>query len=151
MVFFELKIRKFSIFVDFSFSVAAANLAIKATEVFFTQLRYEIGNENFAFLFEIYPTHQQCKNASLTLRNQGKYRFLSPKLSTSTRQNRSWWRKVKYFFRRIFYFVKLVVTANLFDTIGFNEPSYDLSDQGINIRGIQDYRSSSNHKNSTEL
>jgi hypothetical protein len=129
----------------------AADMAIKATEVFFNQLRSEIGNKNFDRLFAIHPTSKQCQIASSAVAEGERYRFFSPYLSASLKSDRSLLRTIKHFFRQVSYYVRTVFDNGLLGNIDINEPTYDLTDQGFDVKDIRDFRSASNGSNQTSM
>jgi hypothetical protein len=64
-----------------SYSFQAVKLAVEATERFFDDLRQEIGDDNFARLFAIYPDEDQLNEASKSIAGRKEFHFLTSSLS----------------------------------------------------------------------
>ena len=125
-------------------------MAIKATENFLNNLRREIGNDNFDRLFAIHPTGAECQMASSAVADGQRYRFFSPSLAASLKKEETLWVRWKNFWRKVTYFVDTAFSGGLLGNADINQPTYDLTDQGVDVKDVKDYRSAPTNGTITE-
>ncbi|CAF3622581.1 unnamed protein product [Rotaria sp. Silwood1] len=118
----------------------AADLAVKATEQYLNDLRRDIGDKNFDRLFIINPTEVQCQIASNSMSQGKRFRFLRPNLSVHLKDDDRWWIKFKRFFKKFFKLNESIWTGDFFTEETINQPTYDLSDQGVNVKDVKNFR-----------
>ncbi|CAF1025796.1 unnamed protein product [Rotaria sordida] len=117
----------------------AADLATKATEQYLNDLRRDIGDKNFDRLFLINPTGAQCQIASDSMSQGKRFRFFRSDLSAYLKDDNHWWTKLKRLFKKFFKLFKLIWTGD-FREENINQPTYDLSDQGVNVKDVNNLR-----------
>ena len=125
-------------------------MAVKATENFLNQLREEIGNENFDRLFAIHPTGVECQVASSAVADGQRYRFFTPSLSASLKKDEGLWMRMKNFWRKVTSYVEMAFSGGLLGNTEINQPTYDLTDQGLDVKDIKDFRSTPVNSTKTE-
>ena len=106
-------------------SFQAVKFAMEATERFFNDLRQEIGDENFARLFAIYPTAEQMKESIRSDRSATNISIFSLRVSRLglTTGDRQFEKTIKQRLQALL--------AALFSSKDADTPTYDLSDQGV--------------------
>ncbi|CAF4267353.1 unnamed protein product, partial [Adineta steineri] len=119
----------------------AVDLAIKATERVFNDLRQDIGDYNFDLLFAISPNGPQVQNETDSFSQGKRFRFFTPSLATSVEEDYRLLRQLKKSFRKAYKFTKSIFTGRYFRDKITNQPTYDLSDQGVNVKDINNFRS----------
>ncbi|CAF0845443.1 unnamed protein product [Adineta steineri] len=119
----------------------AVDLAIKATERVFNDLRQDIGDYNFDLLFAISPNGPQVQNETDSFSQGKRFRFFTPGLATSVEEDYRLLRQLKKSFRKAYKFTKSIFTGRYFRDKTTNQPTYDLSDQGVNVKDINNFRS----------
>ncbi|CAF3261285.1 unnamed protein product [Rotaria sp. Silwood2] len=118
----------------------AVDLAIKATEQFLNDLRRDIGDENFDRFFIINPTEAQCQIASDSMSQGKRFRFFRGNLSAHLKDDDRWWTKLKRSFTNFFRLNKSIWTSDFFKEETINQPTFDLSDQGVNVKDVNNFR-----------
>ena len=121
----------------------AVDLAIKATERFFNDLRRDIGDENFSRLFAIHPTTFQRQLASDSISQGKRFRFFSPHLASASKDDGRILTKVKNFFRRLYRLIKWIFIGTIFSDKNIHQPTYDVSDKGVNVKDVNSFRDAS--------
>lgn len=122
------------------FSKQAVDLAIKATERFLNDLRRDVGDVAFGRFFIISASKMErevVRNAS----SKGKrFRFFTSQLCAGVEKDDRIMTKVKRFFRKFFKGIKSIFTGRIFKDDTANRPTYDLSDQGVNVKDASNFR-----------
>lgn len=122
------------------YSKQAADLAIKATEQFLNQLRQDIGDDNFNRLLLINPNELERQLALNDFAQGKRFRFFTPHLSACLQKDDRLSTKWKNFFRKFLRMMKFVWSGRIFTIGSMNEPTYDLSDQGIDVKDQHHFR-----------
>lgn len=123
-----------------SFSKQAADLAVKATEVFLNRLRADVGNQQFDRLLCITPNNAASKAALNDVLNGKRFRFFSPSVRASVKKNGSVWGKIKKFFQRLYRFIRLISEHNAIIDESMTKPTLDLSDKGVDVNDTTTFR-----------
>ncbi|CAF3684348.1 unnamed protein product [Rotaria sp. Silwood1] len=118
----------------------AADLAIKATERFLNDLRQDLGDKNFDRLFVINPTETQCQIEWDSMSKGKRFRFFSSDLTAYIKDDGRWLIKLKRFFRRLFRLIKSIWIRMFTSKENINQPTYDLSDKGVNVKDVNNFR-----------
>ncbi|CAF3859616.1 unnamed protein product, partial [Rotaria sp. Silwood1] len=118
----------------------AVDLAVKATEQFFNNLRKDIGNKNFERLFIINPTKAQHQNASNAVENGKKFRFFTPSHSVSLKQDDSLLKDLKNWITKRVNIIKSILSGVFSGQKNLDIPTYDLSDRGVNVKDVNNIR-----------
>jgi hypothetical protein len=121
-------------------SKQAADLAIKATERFLNDIRRDVGDTNFDRLLAINPTADQRQQASDSLSQGKRFRFLVPNLSASVTDDGPFLTKLKNFFKKFFRSIKSIFIGKFLGEDDINRPTYNLSDTGVNVKDINNSR-----------
>lgn len=122
------------------FSKQAADLAVKATERFLNDIRRDVGDENFNRLLAIHPTDDQRQLALDALTQGKRFRFFAPDLATSLTTDGPILTRLKNFIYRFFRIIKWAFTGTLFGDDPINQPTYDLTDKGVDIKDVNNFR-----------
>lgn len=122
------------------FSKQAADLAVKATERFLNDIRRDVGDENFNRLLAIHPTDDQRQLALDALTQGKRFRFFAPHLATSLTTDGPILTRLKNLIYRFFRIIKWAFTGTLFGDDPINQPTYDLTDKGVDIKDVNNFR-----------
>lgn len=123
-----------------SSSKQAADVAIKATERFLNDIRRDVGDENFDRLLAIHPSANQRQFALDALIHGKRFRFLVPQLATSLTEGGPILTRLRNLFKKLYRLIKWVFTGVLFGEDPINQPTYDLSDKGVNVKDVNNFR-----------
>lgn len=115
-------------------------MAIKATERFLNDLRRDVGDLNFARLFIISASETEREVARNASSKGKRFRFFTSHLCTRVQDDDRIMTKVKRFFRKLFKAIKSVFTGRIFKDDTMNRPTYDLTDQGVNVKDASNFR-----------
>ncbi|CAF4766806.1 unnamed protein product [Rotaria sp. Silwood1] len=118
----------------------AVDLAVNATEEFFNNLRKDLGDENFNRLFIINPTQTQSQTASNAVKNGKRFRFFTSFLSVSLKQGDGLLADLKNWITKRINMIKSILTGLLFGQNTLDIPTYDLSDLGVNVKDVNNFR-----------
>jgi len=118
----------------------AVNLAVKATERFFNDLRRDLGDDNFDRLFLIHPTETQRQAASNAVADGQRFRFFTPGLSTSLEEDDGLFTKLKKSIKQRIDMIKSILTNMIGNKNNLDVPTYDLSDQGVDVKDENNFR-----------
>lgn len=121
-------------------SKQAADLAVLATERFLNDLRRDIGDSNFDRLLAITPTVSQCHQASHDFSQGKRFRFFSPSISTYVKCDDRWLAKLRRFWRKFLRFLQSIWIGTYFQEEDIHQPTYDLSDEGVNVKDVNNFR-----------
>lgn len=121
-------------------SKQAADLAIRATERFFNDIRRDVGDENFDRLLTIHPNAIQRQLASDSIAQGIRFRFFASNLATCVEDDGSILTKFKNFFKKIYRLTKWILFGTIFGQDHINKPTYDLTDLGINVKDTNNSR-----------
>lgn len=122
------------------FSKQAADVAIKATERFLNDIRRDIGDENFDRLLAIHPSDDQRQFALDALTQGKRFRFLVPQLAASLTEGGPFLTRLSNLFKKLYQMIKSVFTGVLFGDDSINQPTYDLTDKGVNVKDVNNFR-----------
>jgi hypothetical protein len=122
------------------FSKQAVDVAIKATERFLNDLRRDVGDRNFDRLFVISASEMERQLAQNAFAKGKRFRFFTPHLSARVQKDARILTKVKQFFRKLFRAIKSIFTGRIVEDDSINQPTYDLSDQGVNVKDVNNFR-----------
>jgi hypothetical protein len=118
----------------------AVNLAVKATERFLNDLRRDLGDDNFNRLFTIDPSEVQCQNELDSVNGEKRFRFFTPVLSSNLKDDGRIFTKFRNMFKKLFRLIESILTGRYFREKNMSQPSYDLSDKGVNVKNMSEYR-----------
>jgi hypothetical protein len=121
-------------------SKQAADLAVKATENFLNRLRLDVGDHNFDRLFIISPNQAEQQLALNHFSQGNRFRFFTPHLSACLKKDDRLWAKFKRFFRKLFKGMSSIWTVGILKDEINKQPTYDLSDQGVNVTDANNFR-----------
>ena len=116
------------------------DIAIKATEQFLNDLRRDVGDLNFDRLLTISPGEMERQLALDALSKGKRFRFFTPRLSARVKEDDRVLTKSKQFFRKLLKAIQSVITGRIFKDDSVYQPTYDLSDQGINVTDVNNFR-----------
>ncbi|CAF1238469.1 unnamed protein product [Rotaria sordida] len=123
-----------------NFHFKAVDLAIKATEQFFNNLRKDVGNKNFDRLFAINPTQAQHRDASNAVQNGTRFRVFTSFHSCSLKQDDSLLTDLKNWITKRIKMMKSILNDLFSDKKNLSLPTYNLSDLNVNVKDVNNVR-----------
>ncbi|CAF3834201.1 unnamed protein product, partial [Rotaria sordida] len=123
-----------------NFHFKAVDLAIKATEQFFNNLRKDVGNKNFDRLFAINPTQAQHRDASNAVKNGTRFRVFTSFHSCSLKQDDSLLTDLKNWITKRIKMMKSILNDLFSDKKNLSLPTYNLSDLNVNVKDVNNVR-----------
>ena len=99
-----------------------------------------MGDDNFDRLLAIHPSDNQRQFALEAISQGKRFRFLVPQLATSLTEGGPLLTRLSNLFKKIYRIIKWVFTGVLFGEDPINQPTYDLTDKGVNVKDVNNFR-----------